>query len=213
MKTVKEAIASRRTTSEFDTELKISDADLTTILEAGRLAPSGLGSEPTRLLVIRDETVKKEVVSHFDAMNARKVLTSDSLILFISKNGDTFKSREFIKSRLERWNLTPEELNQRVGFYQIYLNNLDNADTYAVNQAFITLGYISIQASALMIDSTIMTGFKAPSLTNYLAEKGYIDSETEKVTLSIALGYATKEAKEKVYPQIRLPLDKFVEII
>lgn len=56
--TVKEAIEKRRSTRYYDTEQKISEVDIETIIEAGRRAPNGFGLEPWKFLVLSGDMSK-----------------------------------------------------------------------------------------------------------------------------------------------------------
>ena len=69
----------------------ISDEDWETLVEVGRLAPSSLGFEPWKMLLLKNESMKEdlksmawgavaslEAASHFVIFLARKVVTYDS---------------------------------------------------------------------------------------------------------------------------------------
>ncbi|MBE4704005.1 nitroreductase family protein [Spiroplasma platyhelix] len=213
MKTVENAIKFRRSMQEFDTNKKIDTKDLTTILNAGRLAPSGLGSEPTRVLVIRDNEIKKEITEDaFNQLNWNKIKTADTLILFVSLKEDTFKSREFVSTRLQRWGLNEADLADRTDAYVDYLSTIDAA-TYSSNQAYIAMSYMSLQAASLDIESVIMQGFAFDKLNDLLDKKGYINKEKEAVHISMAVGYSNEQIRAKLYPQIRISLDEFCDYI
>lgn len=213
MKTVAEAIKFRRAMQEFDSNKKIADKDLETILNAGRLAPSGLGVESTRILVVRNPEIKKAIVEGaFHEFNWNKITTADTLLLFVSLHGDILKNKEFMRKRLERWGISGIDLINRTDAYVAYLNTLD-ADTYSANQAFISMAYMSLQAAALDVESVIMQGFPFDKLNNLLHEKGYINQEKESVHISMAIGYSNEAIRAKIYPQVRISLDEFCDYI
>lgn len=212
---VEKAIKYRRSMPEFDQAKKISDENLILILNAGRLAPSALGAEPTRVLVIRDPEIKAEIAKDgFQELNHKKVLTADSLVLFVSRKGKHLQDRDFLTKRLQKWNLSAQDLAFRVEAYYNYLNTVNlGTDVYSANQAYIAMAYMSLQAAELGIDSTIMQGFDFDKLNHILAEKGYIDSEVEAVYISLALGHVTGAIRDKLYPQVRIDLDEYSTII
>lgn len=58
MSTVKEIINKRYSTRYLNPEKKINSEDIETIIEAGRKAPSGYGTEPWKFLIIDGNTEK-----------------------------------------------------------------------------------------------------------------------------------------------------------
>lgn len=212
---VEKAIKYRRSMQEFDQSKKISDENLNLILNAGRLAPSALGAEPTRVLVIRDPEIKAEIAKYgFQELNHKKVQTADSLILFVSKKGKYLQDRDFLTKRLQRWNLSEQDLAFRVAAYHNYLDTVNlGTDVYSANQAYIAMAYMSLQAAELGIDSIIMQGFDFDKLNQILADKGYLDGEAEAVYISLGLGHITEAIRNKLYPQVRIDLDEYSTII
>ncbi|WP_245587753.1 nitroreductase family protein [Desulfovibrio inopinatus] len=57
--TVMDTIVSRRSIRKY-TEEPVTDGEITTILEAGRAAPSGLNNQPWRFLVVRAGDVRQQ---------------------------------------------------------------------------------------------------------------------------------------------------------
>lgn len=212
---VEKAIKYRRSMQEFNQDKKISDQDLQLILNAGRLAPSALGAEPTRVLVIRDPEIKAEIAkSGFQELNWKKVMTADSLILFVSRKGKYLQNKDFLTKRLKKWNLSEQDLAIRVGMYYDYLGTVNlGTDVYSANQAYIAMAYMSLQAAELGIDSVIMQGFEFEKLNQILAEKNYIDQEVEAVYISMAVGHTTEAIRNSLYPQVRIDLDEYSKII
>ncbi|WP_338966574.1 MULTISPECIES: nitroreductase family protein [unclassified Spiroplasma] len=187
--------------------------DLNLILNAGRLAPSALGSEPTRILAIRNNHVKEKLAEiSYDEPNWKKVKTTDVLILFVSVKGDILNSKTFIKNRLDRWGLPEDQLEDRVDSYLEYLKQFD-CDSYSINKAFISAAYMSLQAASIEVYSTIMQGFNLTKLNDCLNKKGYINKEKESVHLSMAIGLSNKELKNKIYPQVQLSSEELYTLI
>ncbi|NCN41420.1 NAD(P)H-dependent oxidoreductase, partial [bacterium] len=59
--TITEALNWRYATKEFDTQKKVSDDDLKTILESARLAPSSFGIEPWKFLVVTNPELREKI--------------------------------------------------------------------------------------------------------------------------------------------------------
>ena len=81
------ATANRRyATKAFDPSRQVSEEDLRTILEAGRLAPSSFGYEPWKFLVVRDEELRAELAPL--SVGAGAVLTGGAeLVIILFKRG------------------------------------------------------------------------------------------------------------------------------
>lgn len=78
-----ECLSTRRSVRKFTGE-PVSDEVLEKILEAGRLAPSGLNNQPWRFAIIRDKTMVEGVAGL--TKYSRVVLSSDVLVaVFLNK--------------------------------------------------------------------------------------------------------------------------------
>ncbi len=64
---VMEAILQRRSVRKFDGKKDVADEVVDRLLEAGRLAPSGLNNQPWRFAVVRRQDVKDKIaqLSHY----------------------------------------------------------------------------------------------------------------------------------------------------
>ena len=77
MKSVLEVIQSRRSVRRFTGE-QISDAELESLIEAGRYAPSGGNSQTNHLIVIQKESVLAEIRSRVQAAFAQMEVQEDT---------------------------------------------------------------------------------------------------------------------------------------
>lgn len=59
--TIINALNFRHATKIFDSSKQVSDKDMQTILESGRLSPSSLGLEPWRFVVIESQELKDKL--------------------------------------------------------------------------------------------------------------------------------------------------------
>ena len=85
-----EAIAARRSVRNFTGE-EVTDAELDTILDAGRLAPSGLNNQPWCFAIVRDEKVKNELsgFSHYG-----RLLTEANVLVAVFFRHDKAYNRD-----------------------------------------------------------------------------------------------------------------------
>ncbi len=59
---VTEAVRKRRSVRKFKKEIEIPDRDIRTILEAAMFAPSALNTRPWEFIVVKDETIKSQLL-------------------------------------------------------------------------------------------------------------------------------------------------------
>ncbi len=81
--TILDALHKRYAVKKFDPAKKVSEEDLQTILEAGRLAPSSLGLQPFDIIVVNNPAVRKELLK--PAMGQSQITDASHLIVFSVK--------------------------------------------------------------------------------------------------------------------------------
>ena len=96
---VKAAIEQRRSIRKFQEGREVSDADLATILEAGRQSPSWKNCQPWRFVVVRDAGLRGRIAECLPESNpARKaILTASALIVLIAvpAEGEVHQDKPF----------------------------------------------------------------------------------------------------------------------
>lgn len=82
---VKEAIIRRRSIRKFETDRQVSDADIATVVEAGRQAPSWKNDQPWRFVVVRDPDLRESVAQCLPEMNpaAGTVRAASAVIVLV----------------------------------------------------------------------------------------------------------------------------------
>ncbi len=105
-----DTVFSRRSVREFTKE-DVSDDDITTILECGRWAPSGLNNQPWKFVVVREqETIEKLAAC---TRYTKTVLSSNILIAVYFDNNTSYnktKDIQAIGSAIQNMLLACEEL-------------------------------------------------------------------------------------------------------
>lgn len=174
----------RAAIKQFDTTKPVSDADINSILEAIRLAPTAFGTQSFRAIVITNPELKEKLAPH--AWNQPQITTSSHLIVFVARKDLATLSDEFF-TELSGGNA--EVRAQLSGFEEMVANGPDkltgdSAIRYSSEQAHIALGFGLAAAAELKIDSCAMTGF----LPNKFAEVLEL-SENEVPCVLLAIGY------------------------
>lgn len=90
-KQVIEAILQRRSIRKFDNEKDISDKLVDILLEAGRLAPSGLNNQPWRFAIVRRQDLKDQMaqLTHYHG-----IIRSAPVLIIVLLDTESIYHRE-----------------------------------------------------------------------------------------------------------------------
>lgn len=197
----------RYAVKEFDPSKMVSDADLKTILESGRLAPSSFGIEPSKFLVIKNEEARVELRK---ASYGQSKVTDASHLVVIARRTDAGALADELLDRVSKAHGTP--LTELEGLRQMISGVLSApAEAYAAwsaKQTYIALGIMMETAALLHVDSCPMEGFDSKSVDEIL---GLSEKNLASVSL-LALGYRGNDpaASQK---KVRRGFDEVVEFI
>lgn len=173
MKTeIVEALKWRYAVQVFDSSRKISQEDLETILESGRLAPSSYGFEPWKFMVVENPELRLKLQEA--AYGQPKVSEASHLIVLAYR---TDGRQNIVSERIERtvktYGVGADALQD---FEAMMRGSIDRqtdevlaADMKA--QTYIALGVMVETASLLGIDNAPMGGFDAAKVDGILGLK------------------------------------------
>lgn len=144
----------RYATKKFDSNKKIPDSDLQTILESIRKTPTSLGVMPFRAIVISDLELRQKLKEF--SWNQSQIDTSSELIVFVARTDLTNIADEFFTER--SGNNAEIRANELAGYENMvngYIANMseENILKFASEQAHIALGFALAAAAELNIDS------------------------------------------------------------
>ncbi|WP_240376019.1 NAD(P)H-dependent oxidoreductase [Bacillus piscicola] len=195
-----EAFRFRHATKVYDEKKKISDEDFEFILEAGRLSPSSLGSEPWKFLVVQDPELRERLMEVAPGA-VEKLKTASHFVILLARKGVRYDS-DYLISQMRDVQKMPEEVVKEVtGQYKRFQeqkNILDNERTlfdWSSKQTYIALGNMLTAAALIGIDSTPMEGFHAEKLEELLAEEGLLDNGQFAPSVLAAFGYRKEDPK------------------
>lgn len=212
--TVKNAINWRKTIKKYYSTKTIKDNDLSTIIEAGRLAPCSLGLEVTNVVTIINKELKTKFAEEvMYGLNQEKVKNASCVMVVVGINPEYLTSTEFLKKRLERNIVEPDILKNTLEKYQTFLAQKENLFAFVSEQAHIVTSFITLQAADLKIGSTIMGGFNAEKCNELLSEHCDFDEERLHSILVLALGYYDEKDEQTTLPRIRIDFNEFAKII
>ena len=204
-----EALKNRYATKVFDTNKKVSDADLQTILESARLAPSSFGIEAWKFLVVNNPEIRAQLRAA--GYDQPKFTDASHLIVLARRTDSENISNELIERTAATQSKTVEDLaglKQMVDGSIAFKTGTNTFDSWTAAQTYIALG-IMVETAALMgIDSCPMEGFDAQKIDETL---GLADKKLATVTI-LALGYTGDDAYATL-PKTRRNLEDVVEVI
>lgn len=155
------------------------------ILDAIRLAPSSIGLQPYKVVVVSDPELKKQILPV--ANNQLQMIDCSHLLVFAAWDNVTEeRGKAFIELNANVRNVTVESLDQLAGYTSYFASRTEEVNfTWTARQAYIAFG-VAIAAAALEeVDATPMEGFDGPALDKLLA----LDKEGLKSVTILPLGY------------------------
>jgi nitroreductase len=202
------ALKKRYAVKTFDKNKKVSEEDLKTILESGRLAPSSIGLEPWKFVVVENMKLREKlrITSH----DQTKVTDASHIIVIAYRTDVKNLVSELIERTVKTRNQNREELAPLQKRYESMMANMpENVQkSWIKSQVYIPLGIMIETASLLNIDNCPMEGFDG-------AEVDKILNLTEKnlsVATILAIGYRGDDTYAKLR-KVRRDYDDVVEII
>ncbi len=210
MKNIIELLNWRYATKKMTGEI-ISSEKINNILEAARLAPSGIGLQPYEIIVISNAEIKNKILPI--AMNQAQIVESSHLLVFAVWD-------EYSKERIdkvfdyltEKRNVDSIKYNKQREFSKQFFGNMSIEENFhhAAKQANIALGLAILEAASAGIDSTPMEGFDPIALDEFLK----LPSKGLRSSMLLALGYRDQENDWNLkLEKIRKPFEEFVTFL
>ncbi|MCQ9641377.1 NAD(P)H-dependent oxidoreductase [Chryseobacterium sp. WG14] len=204
-----EALSRRYSVKKFNHQV-IPQETLYNILESGKLSASSLGLQPYKILVVESEAMKKKLIPAF--YNPSQISTCSHLIVIISKKtidesyirGYFNHISEVRETSLEKLEPFKNSINQH-----IVQKTQDEIFNWAEKQSYIVLANLMYAAAIENIDSCPMEGFRQDIIEEILN----INPETEKVTVTLALGYRSEEDYFQHMKKVRKPNEKLFKFM
>lgn len=195
-----DALHFRHATKVYDEKRKISEEDFNFILEAGRLSPSSLGSEPWRFLVVQNPEIREKLMKVAPGA-VGKLKTASHFVIILARKGVRYDSN-YLMNHMKYVQRMPEHIIKEVsGQYKRFQEQqqiLDNERTlfdWASKQTYIALGNLLTAAALIGIDSTPMEGFHAEHLDSLLEKEGLLDRKEYGSSVLAAFGYRKEDPK------------------
>ncbi len=193
----------------FDPSKKVSDQDLTTILESGRLAPSMLGLEPWKFIVVTNPEVRAKLKEA--SYGQPKVTDASHLIVIAYRTDYAAIGRDRVQNVAAVQNQSVESLSGLTGMIEGSIaaqTQSGNVDSWIRAQSFIPLGMMVETAALLGVDGGPMGGFSPHVVDEILGLK----AQNLHATSMLALGYRGIDPAA-ARPKVRRAFETVVEYI
>lgn len=212
---VLQAFNFRHATKEYDANRKISDEDFNYILEAGRLSPSSLGSEPWKFLVIQNPILREKLMDVAPGA-VEKLKTASHFVIILARKGVRYDS-SYLLDHMSTVQYFPkdmlETISEQYKYFQEGQNILENEralNDWSAKQTYIALGNMLTAAAMIGIDSTPMEGFHAEKLDALLEKEDLLENGTYSASVLAAFGYRKEDPTRG---KTRKPMKKVVKWI
>ena len=204
----------RYATKKFDPTRRISDEDWATLVEVGRLAPSSLGFEPWKMLLLNNEGMKQDLKSM--AWGAVSMLDGAShFVIYLARKGVNYETPyiEKLMQEVRHRSYDPDSAYaHRIKSFQesdAQLNDERSLFDWASKQTYIQMANMMNAAVLMGIDSCPIEGYDKAKVEAYLEEKGVLDTSEFGVSVMCAFGYRDEDIK----PKVRWNTESIYEVI
>lgn len=182
----------RYTCKQYDSTKKVSNDDMSILLEAIRLSPSSINSQPWKFIVLESQEAKERMNRTFAEkfqFNQPHILDCSHIILFAHNphySRDDFA--EVVDDSIAEGRLQAENREDGFGAFMFAQLNTDESGSTAIwtrAQTYIALGNALHTLARLQIDSTAMEGIDAQLISQEFA----LELDGYHCDVAVAIGY------------------------
>lgn len=205
-----QALSWRYAVKIFDPSKKVSEEDLHAILESGRLAPSSVGLEPWKFIVVKNEALRQKLrKASFDQP---KVTDAAYLVVIAHRTDAENLPQELVERATKAQQKTEADLEglrrMAEGSVKSKSHSTDCLQGWLAAQSYIPLGMMIQTAALLGIDTTPMEGFHPGEVDDILG----LHAKHLHATTMLVLGHRGDDPHAS-YPKIRRAFEEVVEMV
>jgi nitroreductase / dihydropteridine reductase len=205
---IKESLTTRYTSKAFTPNAKINQEHYQLILEAANMAPTSFGLQPFKIIEVKDQETKDKILPI--AFNQPQVNTCDSILIFAIETDLEISIQEY-KSRIISLKRQDDEgAEGYMKYIQSFLSNMKTSgvsiNDWSTKQAYIALGYASMTAALLGIETACMEGFIPAKIDELLSLK----AKNLQSVVMLCVGVGAEDDANKTNPKVRKTLQELV---
>jgi nitroreductase len=205
-----DALRWRYATKKFDPKKKLTDTQLSELLECLRLSASSFGLQPWEFLVIKDPALRAALkpvswnqsqivdASHLIALCAKKEMTPAHVhahVLEIAKeNGQPYETFKPYEDRMLQY---------------LKAMSAEQVSEWMRRQVYIALGFLLSACAAMQIDSCPMEGFDKAKVNEILG----LDKRGLQIVLMCPVGYRAADDVFMKQRKTRFPKEQVVRVL
>jgi nitroreductase / dihydropteridine reductase len=199
----------RYATKTFDTDKKLSDEQIDTLVEAFRLSPSSYGLQPWRLVLVNNKEIREQLKLASFSQNQITDASHLFVLCRINKIDNTYVEN-YIREVGEAKGMT--DLAPLDGYKNMMLGAVvprSDQEAWMSKQVYIALGFMMAAAAEMQIDSCPMEGFDVDKYSEILSlkDKGLT------ACLVLPVGYRSSEDTSALGKKVRkVKKDIFLEL-
>jgi nitroreductase / dihydropteridine reductase len=205
-----EALNWRYATKKFDSSKKLSEKDLSELIEVLRLSASSFGLQLWKFVVVNNVQTREKIQAA--AWNQSQIVDASNLIVLCAKNDFTEADvKEFIELNEKEKNLPAGSLKEFEDMLHGHRKSRDanSLKEWMKRQVYIALGKLLTASALKKIDACPMEGFDPVAVNKILDldKKGYTS------VVMCTLGHRSSEDKYASAKKVRYPAEKIVEFV
>mgnify|MGYP000332440072 CR=1 FL=1 len=190
----------RYATKKFDAAKKISDSDLSFLMEAIRLSSSSYGLQLYKIIVVENPAIRAQLLPH--AWGQKQITDASHLIVFANQ---TNIGNAEIDAYVDNISLTRgipiNALSGYADFMKGAINPLseDDKNIWTSKQTYLALGNLLNAAAELKIDATPMEGFNPEKFNEILG----LNQLNLNASVIAAIGYRSADDATQYDKKVR----------
>ncbi len=218
MSSILTAAQHRYTTKAFDTNQRISDAQMAEIEALLRLAPSSINSQPWHFVIAATKAGKALVAkgtSGAYSSNAAKVLNASHVVVLCTKMNldmahlQAVIDQEAADGRIANDTAKAAQYNGRAFFLNLHRFHQRDLQHWADKQVYLALGTLLLGVASMGIDACPIEGFDNALLDEALG----LPAQGLTSTVVVALGYRSEADANAKLPKSRFAASQVISHI
>ncbi len=190
----------RYSTKLFEPYRMINDRDLQELKNSLMLAPSSLGIQPWKFLIITD----KELRERIRAVSWSQPQVTDAshlIVLCAIKRLDEKHIKKYINQIAEVREISPESLEQFEDLIRVHISKMTKEEllTWCKKQVYTALGFLLYECAERKIDSCPIEGFNVKKVDEILD----LDKQNLTAVVMCPVGYRAHDDKYAQFKKVR----------
>ena len=161
--TVEEAVHVRRSIRQYDPDAPVAEADLMKVLEAGRLAPSGINMQTWVFVVVRDPAIKARVAEEAMLLEQNTAMAKQAPVLLVccAKLDAQREIGDRLRDLADAGQVDPAMVDQLAERYESSFDSMTEGERreYMVLNLAIAVTQMVLQATELGYGTCWLKGF------------------------------------------------------